>query len=131
VSFERAHGFAFGLALAGAALEVGAGALVVDGAVERDRVEGVVGLAVAAAVEAVANGLAGASGLWCGAVAAGEGGLALEPAGVAGDQLGGGDRSDPGLLEQRRVERTDQAGELGLVGVGLGCEFARATGEIS
>jgi UDP-N-acetylmuramyl pentapeptide synthase len=53
VSFERAHGFAFGLSFAGAALEVGAGALVVDRAVERDRVEGTVGLAVAAAVEAV------------------------------------------------------------------------------
>ena len=58
MSFERAVGFAAGLAFAFAAFDVGAGLGVVKRAAERDRVQGVVGLSVAAAVEPVAGGLA-------------------------------------------------------------------------
>ena len=59
VAFEAADGFAAGLALAGAPLDVG-GCWRVDRAADHDdRVEGAVELAVAAAVEAVADRLAG------------------------------------------------------------------------
>jgi len=67
-------------------------------------VDRVVGLAVAAAVEAVADRLAGGGRLWGGAVTARERGLALEATGVAGEQLGGGDRPDAGLVQERRGE---------------------------
>jgi len=68
VSFECAHGFSVGFAFGGAAFEVGAGSFVVEGAAESDGVERVVGLAVPAAGEAVADRLAGGRGFWCGAV---------------------------------------------------------------
>jgi hypothetical protein len=58
VAFEGAHGFSFGLALADAAIEVGACLGLVFGADDRDRVDGVVDLAIATAVESVADGLA-------------------------------------------------------------------------
>jgi hypothetical protein len=98
VSFECAHGFSVGFAFGGAAFEVGAGSFVVEGAAESDGVERVVGLAVPAAGEAVADRLAGGRGFWCGAVAASERRFALEARGVADDQLRGGDRSDAGLV---------------------------------
>jgi hypothetical protein len=88
VALERAHRFAFGLSLADAAVEVGACLWLVLGADDRDGVDRVVDLAVAAAAEPVADGLA--RGRWdrCGSVAACEGGLVREACRVAGEQLG-------------------------------------------
>src|SRR4051794_33267212 len=93
--------------------------------------ECVVGLAVTAAREPVADRLAGGGRLWCGAVAASKCGLALEVCGVADDQLRGGDRADARLLQQSRVKRTDQAAELGFVGAGLDLELAGAAAEVA
>ena len=59
VVFEAAYGFVGCLSFGGAALRVGAGFGVVLGVAEGDRVDGVVGLAVAAAGEPVALCLAG------------------------------------------------------------------------
>jgi hypothetical protein len=89
VAFECAHCFAFGLSLADAAVEVGARLGLVLGAGERDGVAGVVDLAVAAAVEPVADGLAGGGWQGRGSVAAGEGRFVLEAGRVGGEQLGG------------------------------------------
>jgi hypothetical protein len=58
VGLERAAGFAFGLAFVDATSEVGARLGLVLAADDADGVDGVVGLAVAAGVEAVADGLA-------------------------------------------------------------------------
>lgn len=60
VAFEAADDVAFGDAVCGAALDVGAGAGAVAHADDDDAVEGGVGLAVAAAVEAVSVGAAAA-----------------------------------------------------------------------
>jgi hypothetical protein len=57
VAFERARGFALGLPFADAAIEVGARLGLVLGAKHRDRVDRVVDLAVAAAVETVSHGI--------------------------------------------------------------------------
>jgi len=54
VAFEAAHDFGFGAAFGGASCDVVAGALVVVDAVDQGDVQGAVGLAVSAAVEAVA-----------------------------------------------------------------------------
>ena len=55
VALEAAHDLALGLAFGGASLRVGAGALAVAQAADGDQVQGSVGLAVAAVVEAVAG----------------------------------------------------------------------------
>ena len=60
VALEAADGFLGGLAFGAFAVEVGAGFGVAAGAGDRDAVDGGVDLAVAAAVEAVAVGFAGA-----------------------------------------------------------------------
>jgi hypothetical protein len=75
-----------GLALGGAAAGVVAGALAAAQSDDGDHVEGAVGVAVAARVEAVSFGLAGGSGDGGGAAQVGEGGLAVE----AVDVLPGG-----------------------------------------
>ena len=54
VAFERAEGFSSGFAFFDAAFEVGARVGLVFGADDGDGVDGVVGLAVTAGVEAVA-----------------------------------------------------------------------------
>jgi hypothetical protein len=59
VAFERAEGFALGFAFADAPVEVGACFGLVFGPDDRDCVDRVVRLAVATAVEAVSNRLAG------------------------------------------------------------------------
>ena len=58
VAFEGADRFAAGFAFADAAVDVVDGAWVAAGAGEGDGVDGVVELSVAAAVEAVAGGVA-------------------------------------------------------------------------
>jgi len=97
---------------------------------ERDRVEGAVELTVAAAVEPVADGLAGGGGDGCGAGEGGEGGFGAEAAGMlpGAEELRGGDRADAGLGEERGRERADELVQLRLE---LGClssERERATG---
>src|SRR5215208_1958316 len=82
-----------GLAFGGAALRVGAGALAVAQATDGDHVQGAVGVAVAAVVEAVAGGLAAAGGNRAGATQSGERGVAAE----ALDVLAGGDEQLAGV----------------------------------
>jgi hypothetical protein len=62
VAFEAADGVALGLAFGLLACEVVAGLLVAAAARDGDAVDGGVVLAVAAAVQAMANGSAGADG---------------------------------------------------------------------
>src|SRR3954451_23727756 len=116
VALEAADCFAGGLAFGAFAVEVGAGLGVAAGASDGDAVDGGVDLAVAAAVEAVAVGLAradrdrrqtgGAREFGVGGEAAGAGDLA--------DELGGGQWPEAGLGEQLRRDLGDQAGDLGL-----------------
>src|SRR3954454_15429989 len=84
VAFEAADGFAGGLAFGSFAVEVGLGFGVAAGAGDRDAVDRGVELAVAAAVEAVAVGLARADRDRCDAGGAGELGFGAK-AGRAGD----------------------------------------------
>jgi hypothetical protein len=58
VAFEGSQCFAFGFAFADAAVEVGARFGLVLGADDGNRVDGVVDLAIAAAVESVTDGFA-------------------------------------------------------------------------
>ena len=112
VAFEAADGFAHRLAFGGLAGEVVVGLGVAAGARDRDPVDGSVDLAVAAAVEPVAIGLAGADGDRRQAGGAGELGVAGEAAGARDftDELGGGQRPEAGLGEQlRRVRELSQA----------------------
>ena len=87
VALEAAEDLALGLAFGRAALRVGACALAVAQTADSDQVQGPVGLAVAAVVEAVAGGLAGGRGDWAGAAEGSEGCFAVE----AVDVLAGGD----------------------------------------
>ena len=43
---------------------------------------------------------------------------------VAGEQLRGRDRADPGFVEQRRIERADERGELVLVALASAASVA-------
>jgi hypothetical protein len=76
VSFEAADRFAVGLAFADLAFDVGLGLGMAAGASDRDAVDGRVDLAVAAAIEAMPVGLAGADRDRCQAGGAGELGVA-------------------------------------------------------
>jgi hypothetical protein len=87
VAFEAADCFAVGHAFGSFAGDVGAGLGVAARAGDGDAVDGGVDLAVAAAVEAVAVGLAGADRDRCDAAGAGE-------LGVGGEALGAGDLAD-------------------------------------
>src|SRR6266536_114697 len=97
VAFEAADDVAFGQSLSDAFLQVGLGAFAVGEADDDDAVQGGVGVAVTAAVEAVFVGAA-AAGLDRGDTAeVGEGGFAVQPVGVVtggGQQLGGGIGAD-------------------------------------
>src|SRR3990170_2899770 len=106
VALEQAHGLALALALADAAGDVGGGGWIVAAAGEDDLVEAVVELAVAAAVESVADEASGAGGDRCCACQPGEGGLAAQPAAVRpGDErLGGTDWSDARLGQELRCD---------------------------
>src|SRR5665647_968288 len=103
VAFEAAHDLAFALALAGAAVNVGPGRLVVAHADEDDAVECGVGLAVAAPVGPVAVCLARGGVDRGGAAEHREGGFGAESFGVVagGDQeRAGGVGADAERLEE-------------------------------
>ena len=91
VALEAADRFAVGFAFGGFAGDVGLGLGVAASAGDGDAVDCRVDLAVAAAVEAVAVGFAGADGDRCEAGGAGELGVAVEAAGAGdlADELGG------------------------------------------
>src|SRR5437588_9852791 len=78
VALEAAEDFASGEAVSGALSGVGAGALAVAEAADRDHVQRPVRLSVASVVESVAGGAAGAGRDRGGAADLGEGGLAAE-----------------------------------------------------
>ena len=90
--------------------------MVASAAGEHDRVQGAVELAVAAAVEAVADGLAGAAGDRGCAGEARERGFGAESAGMrpGDEELGGGDRADAVVAKQLWRELLDEDGELAL-----------------
>ena len=115
MAFEAADGFELGFALGVFASEVGAGLGVGVGAGESDDVDRAVELAVPAAVQSVALGVAAAGRDGGGAGVPGEvpvAGKALRAGGVADDDRGG-DGSAAGLGEQLGSVRVDQASELG------------------
>src|SRR5580692_6675709 len=92
VTLEAADDFWFGLALLGAAGGVFLGGFVVAEADDDDAVEGGVGLAVPAAVEAVTDGFAGGGRDGRGPAEHGEGGFGVETFGVVAgsDEQGAG-----------------------------------------
>src|SRR3954447_19417338 len=102
MALEAAEGVAVGLAFGAFACDVGLGLGVAAGACDGDAVDGGVDLAVAAAVEAVAVGLARADRDRCDAAGAGEFGVAREAlgAGDLADQLARGQRTEAGLGQQ-------------------------------
>ena len=99
VALEAADRFAVGFAFGGFAGDVGLGFGVAAGAGDGDAMDRRVELAVAAAVEAVAVGLARADRDWCESGGAGELGVAGKAAGAGdlADQLGGRQRPAAGL----------------------------------
>ena len=114
VALEAADGFAGALAFGSFALEVGAGLGVAAGAGDGDAVNGSVDLAVAATVEPVAVGAAGAGRNRRDAGGTGELGVAGEPAGAGdlADELGGGQRPEAGLGQQLRRDLGDELRRL-------------------
>ena len=116
VALEAADGFAGALAFGAFAGDVVAGLGVAARAGDGDAVDGGVDLAVAAAVEPVAVGVARADRDRRDAGGAGELGLAAEAlgAGDLADELGGGQRPEAGLGEQLRRELRDELGDLAL-----------------
>src|SRR3954452_20044059 len=116
VALEAADGFAGGLAFGAAPVDVVLGLGVAAGAGDDDAVQCGVDLAVAALVEALSLGVAGAGGDWRNAGGAGQlgwGGEALR-AGDLADELGRRQRSEPGLGEQLRCDRGHEGGDLAL-----------------
>ena len=123
VAFEAADGVAGGFAFAGAPRGVGLGAGVVAEADHGDAPEGLVGVAVAAAVEAVAGGLPAGGLDGAGAAEGGEGCVAVEALGV----VAGGDEECGGCVGSDAV-----GGEQGGVGGSAqGAEFAVEGGDLS
>ena len=114
VALEAADGFAGGLAFGAAAGDVVRVCGVAAGAGDDDAVKRGVDLAVAALVEALSLGVAGAGGDRRDAGGAGElgrGGEALR-AGDLADELGRRQGPEAGLGEQLRSDRGDEAGDL-------------------
>src|SRR3954468_19056507 len=116
VALEAADRFAGCLALSLLARDERDGLGVAAGAGDGDAVDGGVDLAVAAAVEAVAVGLARADRDGRETGGAGELGVAGEPGGAGDltDELGRGQRPEPRLVEQLRRDLANELGELGL-----------------
>ena len=132
-ALEATHDLLGGLALLGAPLGVDEGTGIVAQAGQGDDPQGVVGLAVPAAVEAVADGLARGRLHGAGAAQRGQGGVGAEPVGV----VSGGDQQAAGGLHPHAVagqqSRGGPAGEDGQVGVErvqLGGEGLVAAGQI-
>src|SRR6266508_3105236 len=94
VALEAAEDLASVQSVGGSFGGVGAGVLAVAEPADGNHVQGAVGLAVAAVVEAVAGGATGAGGDRCGAADLREGGLAFE----AVDVMAGGDEQLAGAL---------------------------------
>ncbi|GEL18363.1 hypothetical protein PA7_22000 [Pseudonocardia asaccharolytica DSM 44247 = NBRC 16224] len=92
--------------------------------------QGAVELAVAGAVEPVPDRFAAAGRDGCDPGEGGEGGFVAQPAGVGPghQELGGGDGTDAGQLEQAGTGRGDELFEFGFVFGGLGFEHQRAAG---
>ena len=93
VALEAADDLLLGLALAGAALDVGAGLRAVAQTADRDHVQGSVGLAIAPVVEAVAATLPRGDRDRAGAAKRGKRGLAAQPL----DVLAGGEQELSGV----------------------------------
>ena len=113
VAFQASDDLGFGQAFLGAAFGVGAAAGVVAEPVEHHDVEGVVGVAVAAAVEAVSVGAAAAGRDRGDAAQVGERGFGGDPVGVvagAGEELAGDFGPDTGEGESARVPPQRRAG---------------------
>jgi hypothetical protein len=121
VALEQPRGLASALALGDAAGDVVAGRRIVLAAMEHDRVQRPIELAVTAAAEPVAGGLAAGRGDRRDAREACEARFGAEPAAVwpGDEQLGSDDRPDAGLVEQRRRERADVGEDLALELVGF------------
>src|SRR3954453_19167613 len=102
VALEAALDLAWGLALGEAAGGVGAGGGVVLETGERDGVQRAVELAVAGAVEAIADRLARGGGDWCRAGEHRKGAVVAQAPVVrpGAVELGGADRADAGLGQQ-------------------------------
>ena len=116
VALEAANGLPVGLAFGGLAGDVVAGLGVAAGAGDRDAVDGGVDLAVAAAIEAVAVGVARAGWDRGQPGGAGELGIGGEPAGAGdlADELGRSQGSEAGLAEQLRRHLGDEPSDLSL-----------------
>jgi hypothetical protein len=128
VAFEAADGFFGALAFGAFAGDVVLGLRVAAQAGDGDAMDGRVDLAVAAAIEAVAVGLAGAGGDRSHAGGAREFGVAGEPAraGDLADELGRGQRPETGLGQQLRRDLGDQVGDLGFERLDRLAQFADA-----
>lgn len=113
--------------------DVGPGALVATHAAQGDLVDGPIGLAVTAAVEAVTVGLAGAGGDRADATQRREAGLAGQALGIvaSGDQqCGGSDDADAVRGQQRRRVVADRLAQARIDGIDLAVEVAAAGGEL-
>ena len=121
VALEEPDGVACCFAFGDAAGDVVAGRGVVLAAVQDDRVEGAVELAVAAAAEAVTCRETARGRERCHAGEAGEGGLGADAIAVrpSDDQLRGHNRSDTRFVEQLGHKRADVRDDLALELVGL------------
>jgi hypothetical protein len=114
VALEAADGFAVSLAFADASVDVVDRGRVGSAPGDEDVVEGAVQLAVAAAVEAVSDGLAGGGGDRCCARESGERRFGCEAARVrpAEHDLCGHERADARLLEELWCERAGERLDL-------------------
>jgi hypothetical protein len=115
MALEAADRFLLGLPFGVQAVEVDAGGWVGARTGERDDVKRSVELAIAAAVQSVAFGVAGAGGDRGGARVPGEARVGREPLGAGGvaDDDRGGDRSAAALGQQLRAVSFDQRLDLG------------------
>jgi hypothetical protein len=136
VAFQAAAGLAGALAFADFPVEVGARSRVPARLHHRDRVERVVQLPVAAAVEAVALDATAGGGDGRGAGVSGECGLAVEAADAARltEDLGGDNRANAADREQIRTcarlqQLADLAFELACVALERGQAGERLQGE--
>jgi hypothetical protein len=132
VALEAAEDLASVEAVGGPFCRVGAGALAVAESADRDHVEGAIGLSIAAVVEAVAGGAAGAGWDRGGAADLGECCFAAE----AIDVLAGGDEelacalgADSEELKRARRCEVHESLELTVELDELTLELADATGE--